>query len=201
MKHFPLLIAFMALFGHLVLAQTERWEIFPLVPGADIATFNATEWGAWDPAVWRVVNLTVLSDGIADSFALGDECLKEGNTTGFCNIEQDLTKCNIAIRIPSLPRPAGQETRADSWVYTHDCSSIRGCKLLQNRDGDWWSIFSDLKYTVEVNTDKNNYPYFAYADYKCNGRWCLGWSYILDDPHKNGRSVYVYRHSFPCNQG
>lgn len=41
---------------------------------------------------------------------------------------------------------------------------------------------------------------FAYADYKCNGFWCLGWSYILDDPQKNGRSVYVYRHSFPCNQ-
>ncbi|KAH8912106.1 hypothetical protein BR93DRAFT_933175 [Coniochaeta sp. PMI_546] len=194
-----LLIA-MIIFGHRSDAQVERWEVFPLVPGADIATFNTTEWGAWDPAVWRVVNLTALPEGITDSSAEGDDCEKDGNTNGFCVIEQDQTKCNIAIRIPSLPRPSWQEIRADSWVYTNNCDRIRGCKLLQNRDGQWWSIYSDLKYTVEVRGNVNDYPYFAYADYKCNGQWCFGWSYILDDPKKNGPSVYIYRHSFPCNQ-
>lgn len=39
---------------------------------------------------------------------------------------------------------------ADSWVYTNDCSRIRGCKTDCPRGGVWWSIYSDLKYTVEA---------------------------------------------------
>lgn len=105
MKQFLALFAVVALFGHLASAQAERWEIFPLVPGADISTFNATEWEAWDPAVWRVVNITALPDAVMGSSTNmeGDDCEKDGKTNGFCNIEEDQTKCNIAVRIPSLP--------------------------------------------------------------------------------------------------
>jgi hypothetical protein len=55
----------------------------------------------------------------------------------------------------SYQRPGWQEFRADSWVYTHNCDRVRGCKLLQNRDGKWWSIYSDLKYAVEARTSGN----------------------------------------------
>jgi hypothetical protein len=41
-------------------------------------------------------------------------------------------------------------------VYTSNCDRIRGCRLLQNREDKYRSIFSDLKHTVEVSTYVNS---------------------------------------------
>ncbi|KAB5572579.1 hypothetical protein GE09DRAFT_1282917 [Coniochaeta sp. 2T2.1] len=198
----------LALLGRQALAA---WEVTPLVPEADIATFNITN---YNTSVWQVVHIDLppqksqdISHGSSAAAPAtlvdGDDCYKDGNNTAYCVITQDPSQCKLAVRIPSTPRPEGQEFRADGWIYTHNCDMdhIRGCRLKQNRDGNPWSIYSDLKYTVEMITFGNRYPVFEYAGWKCNGSWCLGWSYILDDVPNKGPSVYVYRHSFPCNHG
>jgi hypothetical protein len=79
---------------------------------------------------------------------------------------------------------------------------MRGWRCKQERDDSkYWSIFSDLKYTVEVQSNGNSYPRFKYVDYMCSS-WvlCWGWSWIIDDTTPQGKSVYIYRHNFPCDQ-
>jgi hypothetical protein len=105
MKQTFAFLALVALFGHLALAV--RWEIFPLVPTANIDNFNIS---SYDPAVFNVTRLPDLpsSNGsISASPSPADdpdeECKEEGNNRAFCVIEADVTKCNIAVRIPSLP--------------------------------------------------------------------------------------------------
>lgn len=123
MKHYLALVAFVALFGRLAVA-VERWEVFPLVTDADITTMNTSEWGAWDPAVWHVVRLPDVPEPQSNTalFAADDDCNKDGNNTSFCVIQTDQTKCNIAVRIPSLPVSLGRTPRLNpdsdkTWTY------------------------------------------------------------------------------------
>ena len=103
MKHLISLLVFMGFFCHLAFAA---WEIFPLDPYANISTFNIDN---YDPAIWKVTELpkgaTVSGGGNTSPAAAGEEpkCEDDGLTPGFCQIEPDKTKCNIAIRIPSHP--------------------------------------------------------------------------------------------------
>lgn len=86
------ILAFMALFGHLAVA--ERWEIFPLTPSADISTFNTT---TWDATVW---NVTHLPDPTSVVEAIGTDDCSAGQDPNMCLPNNDGTTCNIAIRIP-----------------------------------------------------------------------------------------------------
>jgi hypothetical protein len=103
------LLAFVALFSHAVLAT--RWEVTPLSNDTDPAAFNISN---YDPALWNVTRLPdpthLPGASVPDSDSPGDddpqfgeECRKSGDWADFCVVDENPTKCNIAVRIPSLP--------------------------------------------------------------------------------------------------
>jgi len=110
MKNLLPLLASLALLGRQALAA---WEITPLVPDANIATFNIAN---FDTSVWQAIHIDLLSSESSESDhhshgsatptllnANGDDCYADGNNTAFCVITQDQTQCNLAVRIPSIP--------------------------------------------------------------------------------------------------
>ncbi|KAB5571892.1 hypothetical protein GE09DRAFT_1097397, partial [Coniochaeta sp. 2T2.1] len=107
MKNFVPLLTTLALLGRQALAA---WEVTALVPDADIATFNITN---YNTSVWQVVHIDLppqaqdISHGSSAAAPVplvdGDDCYADGNNTAFCVISQDPTQCNLAVRIPSTP--------------------------------------------------------------------------------------------------
>ncbi|KAH8897700.1 hypothetical protein GQ53DRAFT_759918 [Thozetella sp. PMI_491] len=194
------LLAFFTFTVAVASAIPRRYEVFPLTEHSTVEHFNISD---YNPALYRVVELGEddLKPDYDDSEftrrAAQDDCTT-GDVRGYCVGTETEGECNIAIRIPAMPTP--HKAQSSGWLYTQRCERIIGCKLNNVRGPSvWWSIYSELKYAVNVHDNVNSYPYFEYAGFSC-GRWCNRWSWIYDDPDNYGPSIYLYRAPFPCNQ-
>lgn len=107
MKQMLALLTFLAVFSQIIFAAI--WEIKPLVPTANITEFNID---SFNSSIWNVTMLSNHTEPGGEPLAGsssddGPKCEDDANRPGFCKLEEDETKCNLAIRVPGLPvRPS-----------------------------------------------------------------------------------------------